>query len=76
MAIDPRRSFLGSEFKRVYRQLTASLLPATKKLSATVTEFGIVRDCYELALLPVFAPDRATKWMLVGAFRCPPSPHV
>lgn len=164
MAIDPHESFLGPEFKRVYRQLSAPSLPATELLlavwqerqgagglvigqdipsmavasvlrnlivyepvgdfadfhvrlagsgylahygydvtgkamselfnsetflhnlrfgrqvvetqtpflfSAILTEFGITRVCYELALLPVLAPDRATKWMLVGAFRCP-----
>jgi hypothetical protein len=71
MAIDPHRSFLGTEFKRVYRQLTVPSLPTTKKFSATVAEFGIACGCYELALLPVFAADRATQWMLVGVFRCP-----
>lgn len=164
MAIDPHRSFLEPEFKRVYRQLTAPSLPTTELLltlwqerqgagglvigqdipsravapvlrnlivyepvddfadfhvrlagsgylahygcdvtgkamselfdadtflhnlrfgrqvveeqtpflfSGALTEFGIARGSYELALLPVFAPDRATKWMLVGAFRYP-----
>lgn len=164
MAIDPHRSFLGPEFKRVYRQLTTASFPATELLLtlwrerqgagglvigqdvpsrviasvlrylivyepvgdfvdfhvrlagtgyfahygqdvtgmamsalfdpetflhnlrygrqvvemqaprlflATLTEFGIARGSYELALLPVLAPDRATKWMLVGAFPSP-----
>ena len=38
---------------------------------ATLTEFEIARWSYELALLPVLAPDRATKWLLVSAFPCP-----
>jgi hypothetical protein len=164
MAIDSHRAFLGSEFKRIYRQLSEPALPNTKLLLdlwrecqdsgglvigqdvpsravapilrnlivyepvsdfadfhvrlagsgylahygydvtgkamselfdpetflhnlhygrqvvetqtpllflATLTEYGIARGCYELALLPVLASDRVTKWMLVGAFPCP-----
>jgi hypothetical protein len=40
MAIDLHRSFLGPEFKRIYRQLAAALLAATALLLAVWQDAG------------------------------------
>ena len=36
---------------------------------ANLSQFGIARRHYEVVLLPVMAPDRASKWLLCGLFR-------
>jgi hypothetical protein len=36
---------------------------------ANLSQFGITRRHYEVMLLPVFAPDKNSRWLLCGIFR-------
>jgi hypothetical protein len=37
--------------------------------AAELTRLGIVLHHYEIALLPVWSPDRSNRWLLCGVFR-------
>ena len=36
---------------------------------ANLSQFGVARRHYEVVLLPVLTPDRASKWLLCGLFQ-------